>query len=145
MVYRPPNTSITKFNDDIQVILGKIQKEKKFACLLGDFNIDTYAHNNSSLHTDAEEFCNILQTYNYKQLINRPTRYCKSSPSLLDNIYTNLPITIETCESGILLADISDHFPVFTVISQLSVLKEERYYTIKISVLVILISSRKKC
>ena len=35
------------------------------------------------------------------------------SATLLDNTYTNIQITIDNCESGILTSNFSDHFIVF--------------------------------
>ena len=98
-------------------------------CLLGDFDVDTYSHNTASRQADEEEFSNTLQVYSYKQLINRTTRLSCSNSSLLDNIYTNINVSIVTCHSGILCADISDHFPVFCILNQLNVIREFKYST----------------
>ena len=47
-------------------------------------------------------------------LITKPTRITKSTATLIDNIYTNN--THKTGhQSGILLNDISDHLPIFTI------------------------------
>ena len=129
MMYRPPNTKISTFNDSLQVILRKVQKENKYACVLGDFNIDTYIYNKQPMHNDAEHFCNLFQSFSYKQLINRPTRYSLNSPTLLDNVYTNLSINMDSCDSGILCADISDHFPVFCIFYQLNLMNEDKFIT----------------
>ena len=45
-------------------------------------------------------------------VIHYPTRVTINSATLIDNIFTN---DIENIDSGILLADISDHFPIFCV------------------------------
>ena len=47
-VYRPPNSNITDFNEKILDILQKINKLKRHAYILGDFNIDLLK---SSSHT----------------------------------------------------------------------------------------------
>ena len=45
MIYRPPNILITNFYKCLQTIHVQLQKENKYICLLGDFNVDTYSHN----------------------------------------------------------------------------------------------------
>jgi len=45
--------------------------------------------------------------------INRPTRYCDHSATLIDNILTNQPQA--NLLSGIIISDISDHLPVFHI------------------------------
>ncbi len=47
--------------------------------------------------------------------ITRPTRVTNSSATLIDNIYVTAGFSKEAF-SGILLSDISDHFPVFVVV-----------------------------
>lgn len=44
-------------------------------------------------------------------LIHKPTRVTKTSATLIDNILTNS--LIYQNKSGVLLTDISDHFPIF--------------------------------
>ena len=40
VVYRPPKSSVTSFNDYINVIMNKISFENKDGFIMGDFNID---------------------------------------------------------------------------------------------------------
>ena len=40
IIYRPPNNKIDEFENKINEILGKIDKENKVCYLMGDFNID---------------------------------------------------------------------------------------------------------
>ena len=57
-----------------------------------------------------------MSSYSYHKLINVPTRVIKTSSSLLDNMYSNVPSVYETGESGTLCTiRFSDHFPIFTV------------------------------
>ena len=62
---------------------------------------------------DSENFSNILSEFNMYKLIHKLTRITLPSPTLLDNIYTNIPINIDSCKSGIFTSIISDHFLVF--------------------------------
>ena len=49
------------------------------------------------------------------KLIYKPTRIKPPCATLLDNIYTNIQITIVSSKSGIMISDISDHFFVFGI------------------------------
>ena len=49
-------------------------------------------------------------------LIHYPTRVTDHSVTLIDNIFTN---DIDDMFSGIILADISDHFPIFCMSNNL--------------------------
>ena len=48
-------------------------------------------------------------------LISRPTRVTATSATLIDNIFTNNHEYVNCSLNGILVADISDHFPIFHV------------------------------
>ena len=48
-------------------------------------------------------------------LINRPTIITKDKVSIIDNIFYNNDLA--NVNSGIIISDISDHFPIFTIIS----------------------------
>ena len=48
--------------------------------------------------------------FNMYKLIHKPTRIKRPSATLLDNIYTNIPINIDSCTSGIVTSNISAHF-----------------------------------
>ena len=45
-------------------------------------------------------------------VIHHPTRVTVNSATLIDNVFTN---NIESICSGIIFADISDHFPIYCV------------------------------
>ena len=85
---------------------GRQQKEKKPCFILGDFNINL-------LHANSETFLNTLFANAFFPLISQTTRITSSSKSIIDNIITNH--TNKNGLSGILLTDISDHLPIFTV------------------------------
>ena len=58
----------------------------------------------------------MMSPYNYHKLINAPTRVIKTSSSILDNMYSNVPSVYETGECGTLCTiRPSDHFRIFTV------------------------------
>ena len=49
------------------------------------------------------------------KLIYKPTRINPPCATLLDNIYTNIQITVDSYKSGITISDISDYFYVFSI------------------------------
>ena len=61
------------------------------------------------------------------KLIHKPTRVKPPSATLLDNIYTNIQITVDNCESRILTSNISDHFFVFGFFDNLKINKTQNY------------------
>ena len=77
---------------------------------MGDFNIDLLKYNYCNFST---EFFNQFSSSGYMPLITKPTRITKSTATLID-IFTNNLSKMEHL-NGILLNDISDHFPIFTV------------------------------
>ena len=105
------------FNDKFQHILRSITLENKFACVIGDYNVNTYGNNeHNNIHT--AEFSNQFMLNGFTKLIIKPTRIFQHKKSLLDNIYTTLPIHIDTCQHGIILSDFSDHFTIYAIFSK---------------------------
>ena len=114
LVYRPPKTDCSLLFDDLERNISILFAENRHVFLLGDFNLNTFKSTPFKTNkVDAENFTNILTGFNLFKLIHKPTRINPPSATLLDNIYTNYPITVDTCKSGILTSDISDQFFVF--------------------------------
>ena len=96
VVNKPPNTDNSLFFDDLDRIFTKMNSENKYIFLLGDVNFDTFRISHfklKSIHSD--NLSNMLSYYNLCKLINRPTRVKPPFVTLLDNFYTNIPITFE--------------------------------------------------
>jgi hypothetical protein len=85
-------------------MLDRINKEDRPCYLLGDFNIDL-------INKQSETFLNTMFSHYFHPRIDRPTRITDSSATLIDNIFTNTHSNL--ISSGIWLADISDHLPIF--------------------------------
>ena len=96
---------------------------------MGDFNINLL---NMDEHVPSFAFLECLYTISYIPLISKPTRVTATSATLTDNILTdNLTInSAETC-SGILYSDISDHFHVFYIDNNRSLILVDPKYTYK--------------
>ena len=97
-------------------ILQKVQKENKTLFIMGDFNINLY---NYSSHTETNDFINLMVSNYLLPRILHPTRVTDHSATIIDNIFSN------NCEldtlSGNLLSQISDHFPQFLIIKNVTV------------------------
>ena len=92
-------------------IFSRIKSDPNFqnvneVILVGDRNINSLNHTGLFLDT-------LLLKLVFLPLITLPTRTAGSSATLLDHIVTN--IAEDTYDSGIILSDISDHFPVFYI------------------------------
>ena len=107
---RPPSYSLHYFNELLGEILCKLESEKKYVYITGDFNCNTLVSN-----TSTEELKNILSSNHFYPLINRPTRITKSSATLIDNIYCNMSNISNTMAAGLLDANISDHKGIFCI------------------------------
>ena len=130
LVSTPPNTDCSLFFDDLERNISISPAENRHVFLFGDFNLDTFKSTLFKTNkVDAENFTNILTGFNLFKLTHTPTRIKPPSATLLDNIYTNYPITVDNCKSGILTSDISDHFFVFGIFDNLIPKCSQRYCT----------------
>ena len=111
VVYRPPNQNIDEFIRHVEPILEEIQSKNKLAYILGDYNINILKYKEHSL---TGNFLDLMYSNNFIPTITRPTRSISST--LIDNIYTNNIGDIMSTTHGILVCDITDHFPIFNII-----------------------------
>ena len=109
LIYRPPDRKIELFSDYMKDVLDTVKNENRYCHFLGDFNINIL---NSDSHAATSDFLDLMYSSCYLPLINKPTRVCEHSATLIDNIYTNC---FNDHLAGILCADLSDHFPVFLI------------------------------
>ena len=101
---------IDLFSRTLTNIFHELNSKKSEFYVLGDFNIDlTKIKSNNRIKTYADDLIGSA----VKCLINRPTRVCKNSKSLLDHIYSNN--LNNQLMPGIAISDISDHYPVFAL------------------------------
>ena len=86
VLYRPPNTDMSIFNQQLLNILSSLKTENKIVYLMGDFNINLL---NIDKHLPSSEFLENLFSYNFYPLVNKLTRVNKNSATLIDNIFCN--------------------------------------------------------
>ena len=86
VVYRVPQTNVDDFDCEIDACLQKLENKinkptLRVFLILTCWNYSTVNHVN--------DFVNMLYKKLYRPSINKPTRICKSSTTLIDNICTN--------------------------------------------------------
>ena len=57
VVYRPPNSDVTDFLDDLESLMLTVNSSDKSVCFMGDFNIDLLSNSPNSIR-----FQNILDS-----------------------------------------------------------------------------------
>ena len=66
-------------------------------------------------HVHTAQFVDMMSSSRFLPLITRPTRVTATSATLIDNIFTNYLEGISHSIQGLLITDVSDHFPIFHV------------------------------
>ena len=112
VIYRPPNNDIKLFIDVLKDVLEKVQLENKLLYLMADYKINLL---NVDSHSLTVDFNDTMYSSGLVPLITRPTRVTENSATLIDNIFTNKVVSYDESVYGILVADISDHYPIFCV------------------------------
>ena len=108
-IYRPPNSSVDAFMDTLTQVLERLETQTHVSCYItGDFNLDLAKCDTNS---DAQSFLDLMHSNSLIPLINKPTRTTDTSETIIDNIFCNN--LGGRNKSGILLNDVSDHFPIF--------------------------------
>ena len=118
-IYRPntPCKNLTSaeqlnlFNDNLMLLMENLNQKNKPVYIVGDMNIDILKF---AMHPPTENYINNLFASGFLQLITKPTRCQNNSATLIDNLLTNEIKDNYVC--GILLSDISDHFPTFHIL-----------------------------
>ena len=93
-------------------ILNKINEEKKYVFLLGDFNADLM---NTEEDIYISNYFDTLTTHLFVPHIIYPTRVTPNSKTLIDNIFSN-SLNYTQGISGNITSTISDHFAQFLII-----------------------------
>ena len=108
VIYTTPDSNKDEFFLQFEKTLNQLTEKKERFILLGDFNINLLAYSSDRI---ATHFLNAIFGQASIPLITRPTRVDALSASCIDNIITN---KIEPqSKAGVIIEDISDHFPVF--------------------------------
>jgi len=111
-IYRPPNTDINVFSEQLNNVLSSIKNEKKLCYCMGDYNANIL---NSETHAGTGKFLDVMYCHSFVPLITKPTRVANDSATIIDNVFSNDLLGSDKQRQGILLTDITDHFPIFVI------------------------------
>ena len=92
----------------------------------GDFNIDLLQH---ETHDCVRQFLDLMYSIGLYPLITKPTRISQNTATLIDNIFTTDIEQHYTC--GLLINDISDHLPIFTMEQNINKNKAKKKHNTK--------------
>ena len=112
VLYRPPNTDVKIFIHKSNIILDQINRKWELCYIMGDYDINIINYESNSA---TAEFVDTIYAFTCLPLINKPATITLCSATLIDNIFTNNLFNDDHCFQGILVRDVSDHFPVFNV------------------------------
>ena len=106
-IYRPPKSSISDFISKMEELLLVLQdRQYAEAHIAGDLNIDLLRDTIPS----TSRFVNLMNSFNFYCMINRPTRITPTSATLIDHIWSTNAEHI--LRSYIITDDITDHYTV---------------------------------
>ena len=125
VAYRQPGTNIDDFIETIVKVFDN-SCNSKMCYLCGDINIDLLKYEN---HKGTRDFLNALFSLGMFPLIDRPSRITEYSATLIDNIFSNN--LYERISNGLLINDISDHLPVFSITKEIQKAVNKTRYMFK--------------
>ena len=113
-IYQPPKENITNeilatFIEEINTLLSDLNRFRSVINVLGDFNIDLLQINDKVI---IKQYFENMITLSMYPKITLPTCITDASATLIDNIFSNSN-NDKNETAGILLSDLSDHFPYF--------------------------------
>ena len=112
-------------------VLDKFCKRGNPIITSGDFNLNLHEiiHNDNGLVSD---FVDIMASYGFIPVITRATHFQDNTATVIDNIFVNNFFSNIT-KSGVILTDLSDHFPTFLSIhlEKVSVNNTPLYRTVR--------------
>ena len=120
-MYRPPNTNITQFSNNISTITSLARKCCPEIIIGMDHNIDLLK---GSCHNLTQQFITDLSDIDLLPTITRPTRITNHTATLIDSIYISNQLHRDF-ESTIIINDLSDHLPLLTMLKQTKLLSKE--------------------
>ena len=121
-IYRHPGGALSDFTCALESILEENIGHHKSLVLAGDFNINLikFQHDNPTA-----KFLDTMLAYDVTPTILMPTRFGRTSNTLIDHIYYyngNIKnVASQSLSSGNIFSDISDHLPNFLIIKNVKI------------------------
>ena len=86
IVYRPPNTSINAFTEQLTNSVRTLRIENKQCYIMGDFNINLLNYDH---HMETHDYVDAMFSNCLIPQITKPTRITPTTATLIDNSYSN--------------------------------------------------------
>ena len=107
-VYKPNKSDDKLFIEKLTQFINMNKTNNYDEIILnGDFNFDLFKQDENGV---VLRFLNSLSSVSLIPVITKPTRITDQTATLIDNIFISNPVNFT---SGIIISDISDHFPIF--------------------------------
>ena len=100
------------FKNYCKDFLKKKSASSKTVFMVGDLNINSFDYDNSTL---VKKIFSLIFQSGFLPLIQRATRVARTTAIAIDHIITHA-ILESSMHSGIIKANISDHFPIFAIL-----------------------------
>ena len=106
--YRSPKGITENLSAYLASIFQGVQNEKKKIFIIDDLNLNCLNYNEDN---NIRHFYHKIFELGFIPLVDKPTRVCKNSATIIDNILTSC-VFDNTLKKAIIKNDISDHFPI---------------------------------
>jgi hypothetical protein len=110
-IYRSPSEKVS-WMDNFEKQLYIVKKYPSKLLIFGDFNMDLLKMKNTS------KWNILINSYDLNQIVQKPTRICSSTETLIDHVYTSTDVDIQ--EMNVPKVALSDHFPVVVTVGKLN-------------------------
>ena len=115
-IYRPPRTlreQTKQFINEFTSLVQALDNTNLNIVLAGDYNLNLLKINESEI---CCEFFDLLTSQSLFPHITLPTRLTNGGGTLIDNLFCKMNKSIKKNTAGILLNQLSDHLPCFTLL-----------------------------
>lgn len=110
VAYLPPTSKVELALQHLEKLYSHIDEQGYEWILGGDFNIDLNMNKSTRL------IRNFAGKNTLTQLINKPTRTCRTRSSIIDHIYTNT--TQQVKDTGVINYGLSDHDLLYVILKR---------------------------
>ena len=111
-IYTAPKSDVKELKNYCKNLLKRKNTNGKTVFILGDLNVNSFDYDNNE---SVKKFSNMIFQGGFLPLIQRATRVTRTTATAIDHIITDA-ILDRTMHSGIIKTQISDHFPIFTIL-----------------------------
>ena len=121
-IYKPPRDNnnyqnIQKFLEEFEPVLNYLNNSKAEYLIGGDWNINLLKINE---RPEFSDFLDFMFSKGMCPKLTYPTRFATRSASLIDNVWCKIGKNNLDTISGILYTGVSDHFPYFVCLKNIS-------------------------